>query len=76
MDRLEIEEIVGETGEKHSGMSSEVGGNHQMAGVEDAFDDSERSFDQRTDSADGAVSALIFCGDGMTPDGSPHGLVH
>ena len=38
-------------------MSPEMGGDHQMAGVEDSFDDSERPFDQRTDSADSAV----FC---------------
>ena len=30
-------------------MSPEVGGNHKMAGMEDQFDDSEWSFDQRTD---------------------------
>jgi hypothetical protein len=34
MDRQEIEEIADETGEKHSGMSSEMDGNHKMAGVE------------------------------------------
>ena len=55
-----VKEIIGETGEQHSGMSSEVGGNHQVAGVEDPFDDSERPFDQRSDSADSAVSAFIF----------------
>ena len=60
----------------HSGMNSEMGGDHLMAGVEDPFDDSERPFDQRSDSADSAVSAFIFRGDGMTPDGSSHSFVH
>lgn len=57
-------------------MSSEAGGNHKMARMEDPFDDSKRPFNQRTDSADSAVSAFIFRGDGVTPDGSPHSLVH
>jgi len=60
-NRYEVKEIVGETGKKHSGMNSEMGGDHQMAGMEDPFDDSERPFDQRSDSADSAVSAFIFC---------------
>ena len=53
-----------------------MGCDHQMAGVKDPLDDSERPFDQRSDSADSTVSSFIFCGDGMTPDGSSHGFVH
>jgi hypothetical protein len=71
-----VKEIVGQTEEHRTGMSSEVGGNHQVAGVEDPFDDSERPFDQQSDSADSAISAFIFRGDRMTPSGSSHGLVH
>jgi hypothetical protein len=55
-----VKEIVGETGEKHSDMNSEMGGDNQMAGVKDPFDDSERPFDQRSDSADSVISAFIF----------------
>ena len=76
MNGQEIEQVVGETGEKHFGMSTEMGGDHQMVGVEDPFDDGERSFDQRTDPADSPVSSFIFRGDRMTPDRSFHGLVH
>ena len=75
-DSEEVKEIIGETGEKNFHMRPEMSGNHQMAGVEDPFDYSERPFDQRSDSADSAVSALIFYGDWMTPDGSSHGFVH
>ena len=57
-------------------MNSEMGGDNQMAGVKDPFDDSERPFDQRSDSADSVISAFIYSWDGMPSDGSSHGFVH
>jgi hypothetical protein len=39
-------------------MNSEMGGDHQVAGVKDPFDDSERPFDQRSDSADSVISQV------------------
>ena len=45
-DSIEIEEIVGETGKQHFNMGTKVGSDHQMAGVEDAFDNCKGSFDQ------------------------------
>jgi hypothetical protein len=41
-------------------MNSEMGGDHQIAGVEDPFDDSERPFDQGSDSADSGFLRLSF----------------
>ena len=76
LDRNEIEEVVAEAGDKIFCMGTDMGGHQHMAGVKYPFDHSKRSFHKGTGSADSAVSAFIFCRDGMIPDGSPHGLIH
>jgi hypothetical protein len=45
-DSYEVTEIIGKTGEKNFHMRPEMGSNHQMTGVERAFDHSERTFHQ------------------------------
>jgi hypothetical protein len=45
-DSIEIEEIVGGTGKQHLNLDTKVGSDHQMTGVEDAFDTCKGPFDQ------------------------------
>jgi hypothetical protein len=45
-DSYEVKEIIGKTGEKNFHVRPEMSGNHQMSGMERAFDHSERTFHQ------------------------------
>ena len=72
----ESDEVIGETGKQYFDMGTGLSGNIQMAGVEHASDDTKRQFDQRTHPANRSVPPIIFRGDRITLDRSPHGFIH
>ena len=74
-DSNEVEEIIGETGEKNFDMRPEMRGNHQMTGMERAFDHRARTFHQRAGSADRPVSSFIFFRNGSASNRSLHGFI-
>ena len=76
LDRYEVEEVVTETGDKIFRMDAEMSCHHQMIGVEDSFDHSKRSLNERACSADSPVSPFILLGEFLSPDSPVHGLVN
>jgi hypothetical protein len=56
-------------------MCPEMSGNHQMSGMERAFDHSERTFHQGAGPADRPVSSFIFFREGSAADRSFHGFI-
>ena len=72
----EVKEIVRETSKEVFRMDTEMGSNHYMSGVKHPYDHSERPFNERSCSADGPISAFVFCWDWFTTNRSFHSLVN
>ena len=75
-DRNEVEGVVTEAGDEIFHMDTEMGGNLDMTGIKDPFDNGIRSFYKGTGSADRTISPFIFLGQLLSPYCPSHGFIH